>query len=340
MPCTRKPNVTSAIARYHCVNRPIRRGRFAAHLHILKIQFFAAALPWESRVPRTTACANDMHSTFVQQSMLTRILGGAAVTRKNISSLIVITLSFALGAQGADATASQEKQHNEVRTVGPQAPTAGAIRLNPNDGLNYVWIPAGAFTMGCSVGDNECFDDEKPAHDVTISKGFWIAQSLVTQQAYKRVTGSDPSRFKGEQLPVEMVNWNDAQNYCRALGMRLPTEAEWEYAARAGSKAARYGDLDVIAWYSGTSGPRPVDGTALYQADPKNYEDNLIAKGNQPHAVARKQANAWQLYDMLGNVWEWASDWFDKNYYRRSEERDPRGPGQWYISRTARWRVG
>jgi formylglycine-generating enzyme required for sulfatase activity len=149
---------------------------------------------------------------------------------------------------------------------------------------------------------------------------------LVTQTAYKRVTGSDPSYFKGEQMPVEMVGWNDAQDYCRVLGMRLPTEAEWEYAARAGSTMARYGDLDAIAWYTGTSGPRPVDGAALYQTDPKNYEDNLIVKGNQPQPVRRKQANAWQLYDMLGNVWEWTSDWFDKNYYAHSAMRDPTGP--------------
>jgi len=249
------------------------------------------------------------------------------VRRKQLSSLIVvITLGVAIGALGGAGATDSYEQHEAMATVGPQALAAGAIRVNPKDGLSYVWIPSGTFTMGCSVGDNACFDDEKPAHHVTISKGFWIAQTLVTQRAYKRVTGSDPSHFKGEQLPVEMVSWNDAHGYCRALKMRLPTEAEWEYAARAGSKAARYGELDAIAWYTGTSGPRPVDGAALYQSDPKNYEDKLVAKGNQPHAVGRKQANAWQLYDMLGNMWEWTADWFDKNYYVRSEPRDPTGP--------------
>jgi len=240
---------------------------------------------------------------------------------------ILTTFGLAVVAQrGSSATASQEQQHKEVAIVGQHAPAAGTMKMNPRDGLNYVWIPPGTFTMGCSSGDNECFDDEKPPHHVSISKGFWIAQTLVTQAAYKRVMGLDPSHFKGEQLPVEMVSWDDAQSYCRALGMRLPTEAEWEYAARAGSKDARYGDLDAIAWYTGTSGPVPVDGAALYQNDAKNYEDNLIAKGNQPHAVGRKQANAWLLYDMLGNVWEWTTDWFDKNYYARSEARDPAGP--------------
>jgi formylglycine-generating enzyme required for sulfatase activity len=107
----------------------------------------------------------------------------------------------------------------------------------------------------------------------------------VTQEAYQHVTGNNPSHFKGAKLPVETVNWNEAQNYCRAVGMELPTEAQWEYAARAGSNEARYGPLDAIAWYSGNSG-----GTT--------------------HPVGLKRPNAWSLYDMLGNVWQWtASDY-------------------------------
>jgi formylglycine-generating enzyme required for sulfatase activity len=215
-----------------------------------------------------------------------------------------------------------------------------AMKVNSKDGLTYIWIPAGAFTMGCSTGDNECFDDERPAHKVTITKGFWIGQTLVTQAAYKRVAGTNPSRFKGEQLPVEMVSWYDAQRYCRTIGMRLATEAEWEYAARAGNTGARYGELDAIAWYAGNSGPQLVDGTTLYRSDPKNYEAILIAKGNQTHPVGQKQANAWHLYDMIGNVWEWTADWGDKTYYAHSEARDPKGPLKWDAARIARRRLG
>ena len=204
-------------------------------------------------------------------------------------------------------------------------PSAGTRRQNSKDGLTYVWIPAGTFAMGCSPEDNECFADEKPSHQVTISRGFWIGQTLVTQAAYKQIVGINPSRFKGEQLPVEMVSWEEASSYCRRVGMRLPTEAEWEHAARAGRTGARYGQLDVIAWYVGNSGPQPVDGTALYQRDPKNYEDILIAKGNQTHPVGQKPANDWGLYDMLGNVWQWTADWYAKTYYSDSRTRDPTG---------------
>jgi formylglycine-generating enzyme required for sulfatase activity len=128
------------------------------------------------------------------------------------------------------------------------------VRTNPKDGLRYVWTPPGTFTMGCSPGDSERHDDEKPAHRVTITKGFWLGQTEVTQAAYQRVVGTDPSDFKGANLPVEQVSWDQAQAYCQAIGGRLPTEAEWEYAARAGSVQSRYGDIDRIAWYYGNSG--------------------------------------------------------------------------------------
>jgi formylglycine-generating enzyme required for sulfatase activity len=115
-----------------------------------------------------------------------------------------------------------------------------------------------------------------------------VGQTLVTQAAYQRVTGKTPSSFKGNpQLPVETINQEEAQNYCRAVGMRLPTEAEWEYAARGGTTGARYGNLDEIAWYSANS-------------------------GNKTHEVGQKRPNDYGLYDMLGNVWEWTSDWYEQ----------------------------
>ena len=166
----------------------------------------------------------------------------------------------------------------------PAAIAPGTKKVNSKDGLTYVWIPPGKFQMGCSPGDAECFDNERPAHEVTITKGFWLGQTSVTQQAYRRVTGKNPANHKGANLPVEEVDWNEAQAYCKAIGGRLPTEAEWEYAARAGSTGVRYGNLDEIAWYDENS-------------------------GNQSHEVGQKAPNAFGLYDMLGNTWQWVADW-------------------------------
>ena len=183
------------------------------------------------------------------------------------------------------------------------------IKVNPKDRLTYVWIEPGRFTMGCSPGDGECDLDEKPAHHVTIARGFWMGQTDVTQEAYQRVTGKNPSIPQGAKLPVEHVTWTDSDNYCRATGMRLPTEAEWEYAGRAGSAASRYGDLDSIAWYDKNSG----------------YET---------HPVMQKLPNDWGLYDMLGNVWQWTADW-DADRYSGNDETDPKGPtrGQYRVVR-------
>jgi formylglycine-generating enzyme required for sulfatase activity len=181
-----------------------------------------------------------------------------------------------------------------------QTDSARETKVNPKDNLRYVWIPPGQFTMGCSPGDSECYDDEKPAHRVNISHGFWMGQTEVTQAAYKAVTGKpNPSYFKGDDLPVEQVTWQDAKSYCEAVGMRLPTEAEWEYATRAGSTAARDGNLGDVAWYTGNSFGRT-------------------------HPVAGSSPNAWGLCDMLGNVWEWCGDWYD--HYPAESQQDPTGP--------------
>jgi formylglycine-generating enzyme len=192
-------------------------------------------------------------------------------------------------------------------------PQAGEVRINPKDNLRYVWIPPGKFMLGCSPGDSECCDDEKPAHQVNISRGFWMGQTPVTQAAYMAVTGRpNPSRFKGDDLPVEQVSWEEANSYCEAVGMRLPTEAEWEYAARAGTTGARYGDLDQIAWHSGNS-------------------------GGKTHPVAQKAPNAWGLFDMVGNVWEWCSDWHGGYSERKQDDPTGSASGKHKVLRGGSW---
>lgn len=142
---------------------------------------------------------------------------------------------------------------------------------------------------------------------VTLTRGFWIGQTPVTQAAYGKVTGSNPSAYHGAQLPVEEVSWDDAKAYCRRVKMRLPTEAEWEYAARGGTTEARYGAIKDIAWYNNNA-------------------------ASATHVVAQKQLNAFGVYDMLGNVREWVGDWYGP--YDATHVIDPKGP------RTAEFRVG
>jgi formylglycine-generating enzyme required for sulfatase activity len=128
-------------------------------------------------------------------------------------------------------------------------------------------------------------------------------------------------------MPIVDVTWDDAQAYCSWAGGRLPTEAEWEYAARAESTAARYGNLDEIAWYADNSGRQHLDSVAIgKKEDQANFEKRLSENGNGMHAVGQKRANDLGLFDMLGNVWEWVNDWWDPGYYQNSPPQDPTGP--------------
>ena len=201
---------------------------------------------------------------------------------------------------------------------------AGDITANSKDGLKYVWVPPGTFMMGCSSGDGECRESEQPSHNVSITRGFWIGQTEVTVAAYKRFAQATDrqmphapvfnSNWTDQDMPIINVNWEEASAYCTWAGGRLPSEAEWEYAARAGNPNARYGDLDQVAWYGKNSDGRT-------------------------HDVALKLPNQFGLYDTLGNVWEWVSDWFDDQYYHDSPHVDPRGPanGQYRVLRGGSW---
>ena len=223
-----------------------------------------------------------------------------------------------------------ERLHMAERraTIERSLAALAAAKLSPKDGLKYVWIPPGTFMMGCSQGD-VCGDDEKPSHQVTITKGFWLGQTEVTAGAYKRFTGSSgrqmpvgPNfgngwsnyRWTDENQPIMNVTWDEAQSYCVWAGGRLPTEAEWEYAARGGSTEADYGPLNEVAWYG----------------------DNC---GGQTHDVAQKRPNGFGLYDALGNVWEWVNDRYDEHYYQNSPSQDPEGPetGQLHVLRGGGW---
>lgn len=175
------------------------------------------------------------------------------------------------------------------------------------EGVSFkmIKVEGGTFLMG----SENWYDSEKPVHSVTLS-GYYVGETEVTQALWQAVMGSNPSKFKGDNLPVEKVSWNDCQEFISKLNQKtgrrfaLPTEAQWEFAARGGNKSQGYeysgsNNIDDVAWYMDNS-------------------------SEQTHPVGTKMANELGLYDMSGNVWEWCSDWYGD--YSSSSQTDPVGP--------------
>jgi formylglycine-generating enzyme required for sulfatase activity len=256
-----------------------------------------------------------------------------------------------------------KEEKPDEKTGDTQKPgKAGETRSFTVNGVSFkmVRIPAGEFMMGSSLspeeverrygGKAEWYKGEHPQHRVRISRAFWMGQTEVTQGLWKAVMGSNPSHFSncGDDCPVEKVSWDDCQDFIRKLnGMvsggnfRLPTEAEWEYACRAGTTGLYAGDLDAMGWYGNNSGNKPIDALAIWNElkDWGKYGQRILDNGCRTHSVATRQPNAWGLYDMHGNVWEWCQDWYSD--YPSGSVTDSTGPssGSFRVLRGGCWDV-
>ena len=201
-------------------------------------------------------------------------------------------------------------------------PEAGGTKTYTANGVQFqmVSVEGGTFQMGSET----CDDDEQPVHEVKLN-GFSIGQTEVTVELWKAVMGTNPSRWNGLKLPVENVSWEECQSFITKLNLltgqqfRLPTEAEWEYAARGGNQSKGY-------TYSGSN----------------NIEDVAwrdINSGSKTHDVATKAPNELGIYDMSGNVWEWCQDWYSSSYYSTSVINNPKGPdsGSLRVNRGGGW---
>jgi formylglycine-generating enzyme required for sulfatase activity len=207
--------------------------------------------------------------------------------------------------------------------------------------IEMLLVPPGTFNMGCSASNQwSCNSDENPVHAVTLTNAFYIGRYEVTQAQWTAKMGSNPSFFQSASAevpadqvpnrPVEQVSWNTIQGFLSATGLRLPTEAEWEYAYRAGTTTAFH---SMPGFPNGTNDDTQVGNIAWWGA----YSGGNSAEQTRP--VGQKAANALGLHDMSGNVWEWVNDWFSSNYYASSPSTNPPGPatGSFRVLRGGSW---
>ncbi|HPS78338.1 MAG TPA: SUMF1/EgtB/PvdO family nonheme iron enzyme [Thermoanaerobaculaceae bacterium] len=248
--------------------------------------------------------------------------------------LLIVVWPAAAVPPPAGAPATRDGQVHQPS--GPPVPQTDQL------GITWVMIPAGTFEMGCVPDDDECATSELPRHPVRISRPFLLMTTEVTVGMYRRLAPPpvQPMWSTGDRQPVVDVTWGEARGFCAAAGGRLPTEAEWEYAARGG----RVGDRFV--WGSATMphlGGRPASNMAdisgrrayPYLTIVDGYNDGYVYAA----PVGSFPPNAYGLFDMAGNVWEWVADRYDAGYYARSPVVDPKGPpsGRLRVVRGSCW---
>ena len=251
----------------------------------------------------------------VSSSSITTIAPGGTVGAK---SVVVTTPGGTATAENAFTYVVQPASWYTVleQVVNPAVVTNSTLRnaiiasglpwrvQDNGTGIEMLLVPAGTFAMGCSPGDTECWAEESPVHQVTLTEAFYVGKTEVTQAQWLARMGSNPSGGPGgPNFPVQQVSWTMVQTFCGATGLRLPTEAEWEYACRAGTTTARYGILNDIAWWGACCGGNG---------------------GDFPRAVGGKAANPLGLYDTIGNVWEYCQDVYGP--YSSASVTNPTGP--------------
>ena len=236
------------------------------------------------------------------------------------SNLQITLMKESVGAGIVNQQQSENQQSSNTYVVSSSNNSSGSssmasgsntISIPVKDGISIdmVKVEAGTFMMGATSEMKDPSSDEKPLHQVTLTNDYYMGKYEVTQALWRAVMGSNPSYFKGDNLPVEKVSWKNCQKFISKLNkmtgrkFRLPTEAEWEYAARGGKKSRGYqysgsNSISDVAWYDGNS-------------------------GSKPHPVGTKQANELGIYDMTGNVWEWCQDWIGS--YLSSSQTNPTG---------------
>ena len=249
---------------------------------------------------------------------------GTVKIKASAPSNLQITLTKeAMATQSTVSQPAVAQQH----VVQPTVTSSDNISIPVKDGvsIDMVRVEAGTFTMGATPEMEIYFDWERPTHQVTLTNDYYIGKYEVTQTLWQAVMNSNPSNIKGDNLPVEQVSWNDCHEFISKLNsitgkkFRLPTEAEWEYAARGGKKSRGYqysgsNNLSDVAW----------------------YKDN---SGSKTHAVGIKQSNELGIYDMTGNVWEWCQDWYRR--YDSSSQINPTGAnsGSYRVYRGGSWNI-